>query len=131
MGNTNYETNIIYQCSKSELLGRLRTMGIITLCWFILLRLFLLGSEDVSNWELLQDAVTAATAMYLPYRVGFALTGTPVGGTIGAIVIMVWMSAWVADHEFFAWVVIIGGYLVDFGPWVYRLVTSLARKFVF
>lgn len=124
MDNTNFEQQLIFQKAKSELLARLRTMGIIALCWFILLRLFLLGSEDVSNWELLHDAMTAATAMYLPYRVGFALTGTPVGGTVGAIAIMIWMSTWVADHELLAWVVIIGGYLVDFGPWVYRLIIS-------
>ena len=106
-------------------------MGCIALCWFLLLRICLLGLDDVSTWGLLKDAFTATAAMYLPYRIGFALTGTPVGGTIAAIAIMVWMSSWVADHEILAWVVIIGGYLLDFGPWVYRLVTYWERKFVF
>lgn len=131
MENTNFEQRLIYQQAKSELLGRLRTMGIIALFWFLLLRICLLGTEDVTNWDLIQDSITAATAMYLPYRVAYMLTGTPAGGTVGAIAIMIWMSTWVSKHELLAWVLIIGGYLIDFGPWIIKLVTSKVRKFVF
>lgn len=122
MENISFEQQLIYQQAKSELLDRLRTMGIIALFWFVLLRICLLGSDDVTNWELLHDAATAAAAFYLPYRIGFALTGTPVGGTVGALVILIWMSTWVADHELLAWVLIIGGYLLDFGPCIYKLI---------
>lgn len=124
MENTHFAQRLAFHRAKSELTGKLQTMGLIALCWFILLRICLLGSDDVTNLELLRDAVTASTAMYLPYRVGFALTGTPAGGAIGAIVILLWMSTWVADHELLAWVVIVGGYLADFGPCIYRMLTS-------
>lgn len=124
MENTSFEQRIVYHQAKSELISRLRTIGIITLLWFALLRICLLGSEDPSNWELLLDALTTALGFYLPYRVGYTLTGKAIGGTIGALVILIWMSTWVTDHEFLSWVVIIIGYLLDFAPCVYRLISS-------
>lgn len=124
MENTTFEQRLIYHQAKAELISRIRTIGLIALFWFTLLKICLLGSDGVTNWELLQDSITAAMGFYLPYRVGFALTGTPAGGTVGALVILIWMSTWVGDHEFLAWVGLIVGYLLDFGPCIYRLITS-------
>lgn len=124
MENTGFTQRLTYHQARSELISKLQTMAIIAAIWFVILRMLLLGSEDVSNWRLLCDAGTFALAFYLPYRVGFALTGTPAGGTVGALVIMIWMSTWVGAHESLAWVVIITGYLLDFGPCIYRLITS-------
>lgn len=127
MENTDFEQRLIYHQAKAELIGRLRTMGLIALCWFGLLKICLLGSDGVTNWELMEDSITAAMAFYLPYRIGFTLTGTPIGGTVGAFIILIWMSTWVPDHEFLAWVVIVIGYLMDLGPWIYQLLVSRAR----
>ena len=122
----NSENRDVYHQAKGELLDRLKTLGLIAVFWFLLFRLLTLWTEGVSKWDLLWDSITAATALYLPYRVEFCVTGTPTGGAVGAVLILLWMSTWVGDHELLARVVIMGGYLIDFGPCIYKLMT--ARK---
>lgn len=123
----NFERELSYQEAKSKLVGKLTTMLAIAGFWFCLLRLFLLGDPEVSNWELFVDSLMAAVDCYIPYRVGFAVTGTPAGGTIGGLVIMIWLSPWVAEHELLAGLVIIVAYLVDFRPSVITLIRTWKR----
>ena len=124
MEKNNNENWVVYHQAKGELLDRLKTLGLIAVFWFLLFRLLTLWTEGISNLDLLWDSVTAATALYLPYRVGFCVTGTPIGGAVGAVLILLWMSTWVGDHELLARVVIMGGYLIDFGPCVCKLIMS-------
>ena len=120
----NFERELIYQQTKVDLLARLKTMGTIALCWFLLFRFLTLWTEGVSNLDLIRDAITAATSLYLPYRVGYRVTGTPTGGAVGAVVILLWMSTWIGDHELLGWIVIVGGYAIDFGPCICRLIAN-------
>ena len=120
----NFDRELIYQEAKADLLARMKTMGTIALCWFLLFRFLTLWTEGVTNLDLIGDSITAATALYLPYRVGYHVTGTPTGGAVGAVIILLWMSTWVGDHELLGWIVIAGGYLVDFGPCVCRMLAS-------
>ena len=117
----NFERELNYQQAKADLLVRLKTMGTIALFWFLLFRVLTLWTDGVSNLDLIGDSITAATALYLPYRAAYQVTGTPTGGTVGAVVILLWMSTWIGDHELVGWIVIIGGYLLDFGPCCYRV----------
>ena len=123
----NFEQELIHQQAKAELVARLKTMGTIAVFWFVLFRLLTLWTDGVGNLDLIRDAITAAAALYLPYRAAYRVTGTPTGGTVGAVVILLWMSTWVGDHELLGWIVIISGYLIDFGPCVYRLVATWRR----
>lgn len=123
----NFGRELTYQEAKSKLVCKLTTIAAIAGFWFCLLRLFLLGDPEVSNWELFVDSLMAAVDCYIPYRVGFAMTGTPMDGLIGALVIMVWVGPWVAEHELLAGLVIIAGYLIDFGPCIYRLMLTWKR----
>jgi hypothetical protein len=123
----NFERELIYQQARVELVARLKTMGTIAVFWFVLFRLLTLWTDGVGNLDLIRDAITAAAALYLPYRAAYRVTGTPTGGTVGAVVILMWMSTWIGDHELLGWIVIISGYLIDFGPCVYRLVATWRR----
>lgn len=123
----NFERELNYQQAKADLLVRLKTMGTIALFCFLLFRVLALWTDGVSNLDLIGDSITAATALYLPYRAAYQVTGTPTGGTVGAVVILLWMSTWIGDHELLGWIVISGGYLFDFGPCVYRLLVSWKR----
>ena len=120
----NFERELNYQQAKTDLLVRLKTMGTIALFWFLLFRVLTLWTDGVSNLDLIGDSITAATALYLPYRAAYQVTGTPTGGTVGAVVILLWMSTWIGDYELLGWIVIIGGYLLDLGPCCYRLFVS-------
>ena len=44
-----------------------------------------------------------------------------------AVLILLWVSTWFCDHELLGWVLIIGGYVIDFGPCIYRLLVSRRR----
>lgn len=123
----NFEREIIYQQAKADFFSKLKIIGLIALFWFLLFRFLTWWTDGVTNLDLIKDSLTAATALYLPYRVGFCVTGTPTGGAVGAVIILFWMSTWVGDHEVLGWIVIIGGYLIDFGPCVYRLLVSWKR----
>ena len=120
----NVERELNYQQAKAKLVARLKTMGTITVFWFVLFRLLTLWTDGVGNLDLIRDAITAAAALYLPYRAAYRVTGTPTGGAVGAVIILLWMSTWIGDHELVGWIVIIGGYLLDFGPCCYRLFVS-------
>ena len=120
----NFEQELIHQQAKAELVARLKTMGTIAVFWFVLFRLLTLWTDGVGNLDLIRDAITAAAALYLPYRAAYRVTGTPTGGAVGAVVILLWMSTWIGDHELLGWIVIIGGYLLDLGPCCYRLFVS-------
>ena len=120
----NFERELNYQQAKAELVARLKTMGTIAVFWFVLFRLLTLWTDGVGNLDLIRDAITAAAALYLPYRAAYRVPGTPTGGTVGAVVILLWMSTWIGDHELLGWIVIIGGYLLDLGPCCYRLFVS-------
>lgn len=120
----NFERELNYQQAKADLLVRLKTMGTIALFWFLLFRVLTLWTDGVSNLDLIGDSITAATALYLPYRAAYQVTGTPTGGTVGAVVILLWMSTWIGDHELLGWIVIISGYMIDFGPCIYKLWVS-------
>ena len=120
----NFERELYYQQAKGELLARLKIMGTIAMCWFILFRVLTLWTEGVSNLDLVWDSITAAMALYLPYRVGFCVTGTPTGGAVGAVIILMWMSTWIGDHELLGWIVIVGGYAIDFGSCICRLIAN-------
>ena len=116
-----------YHKAKEELMGRLKILGAIALFWFLLFRVLTLWTDGVTNLDLIRDSVTAATALYLPFRVGYRVTGTPTGGAVGAVLILLWMSTWIGDHEILGWLLIIGGYAVDFGPCIYGLLVSRSR----
>ena len=120
----NFERELNYQQAKAKLVARLKTMGTIAVFWFVLFRLLTLWTDGVGNLDLIRDAITAAAALYLPYRAAYRVTGTPTGGTVGAVVILLWMSTWIGDHELLGWIVIIGWYLLDLGPCCYRLFVS-------
>lgn len=122
--NMNHE--LTYQTALAEFKGKVRILALIWTFWFGFLWLFSLGS-DPSLWRLAKDAHTAALAFYLPYRVSHSLTGTPVGGAVGALVISLWISTWIGNHPVLAWLLIVGGYAVDFGPCCYRLLISWRR----
>ena len=123
----NFERELIYQQAKADLLERIKTMGTIALFWFLLFRFLTLWTTGITNLDLIRDSVTAAMALYLPYRAAFQVTGTPTGGAVGTVIILLWMSTWIGDHELLGWIVISGGYLFDFGPCVYRLLVSRKR----
>ena len=128
MENNNFENRIIYHRAKAaDLFARLKIMGTIAVFWFLLFRILTLWTDGVSNLDLIGDSITAATALYLPYRAAYQVTGTPTGGAVGAVAILLWMSTWIGDHELLGWIVISGGYLFDFGPCVYRLLVSWKR----
>ena len=116
-----------YHKAKEELMSRLKILGAIALFWFLLFRILTLWTDGVTNLDLIRDSVTAATALYLPFRVGYRVTGTPTGGAVGAVLILLWMSTWIGDHEILGWLLIIGGYTVDFGPCIYGLLVSRSR----
>lgn len=120
----NFERELNYQQAKAKLVARLKTMGTIAVFWFVLFRLLTLWTDGVGNLDLIRDAITAAAALYLPYRAAYRVTGTPTGGTVGAVVILLWMSTWIGDHELLGWIVIISGYMIDFGPCIYKLWVS-------
>ena len=120
----NFERELNYQQAKANLLERIKTMGMIALFWFLLFRFLTLWTDGVSNLDLISDSITAATALYLPYRAAYQVTGTPTGGAVGAVVILLWMSTWIGDHELLGWIVIVGGYVIDFGPCIYKLMTA-------
>ena len=120
----NFERELIYQQAKADLLERIKTMGTIALFWFLLFRVLTLWTDGVSNLDLIGDSITAAAALYLPYRAAYQVTGTPTGGTVGAVVILLWMSTWIGDHELLGWIVIVGGYAIDFGPCICRLIAN-------
>jgi hypothetical protein len=120
----NFERELIYQQAKADLLERIKTMGTIALFWFLLFRFLTLWTEGITNLDLIRDSVTAAMALYLPYRAAYQVTGTPTGGTVGAVVILLWMSTWIGDYELLGWIVIISGYMIDFGPCIYKLWVS-------
>jgi hypothetical protein len=120
----NFERELNYQQAKAELVARLKTMGTIAVFWFVLFRLLTLWTDGVGNLDLIRDAITAAAALYLPYRAAYRVTGTPTGGAVGAVVILLWMSTWIGYHELLGWIVIISGYMIDFGPCIYKLWVS-------
>ena len=120
----NFERELNYQQAKANLLERIKTMGMIALFWFLLFRFLTLWTDGVSNLDLISDSITAATALYLPYRAAYQVTGTPTGGAVGAVVILLWMSTWIGDHELLGWIVIVGAYVIDFGPCIYKLMTA-------
>ena len=120
----NFERELTYWQAKADLLTRLKTMGTIALFWFLLFRVLTLWTDGVTNLDLIRDSITAAVALYLPYRVGFCVTGTPTGGAVGAAIILLWMSTWIGDHELLGWIVIVGGYAIDFGPCICRLIAN-------
>lgn len=120
----NFERELIYQQAKADLLERIKTMGTIALFWFLLFRFLTLWTEGITNLDLIRDSVTAAMALYLPYRAAYRVTGTPTGGAVGAVVILLWMSTWIGDHELLGWIVIVGGYAIDFGPCICRLIAN-------
>ena len=120
----NFEQELIHQQAKADLLARLKTMGAIALFWFLLFRVLTLWTDGVSSLDLIGDSITAAAALYLPYRAAYRVTGTPTGGAVGAVVILVWMSTWIGDHELLGWIVIVGGYAIDFGPCICRLIAN-------
>lgn len=126
MENT-FERELIHQQAKADLRVRLKSMGTIAVFWFLLIRILTLWTDGVTTWGLVEDSITAATALYLPYLVGEHVTGTSLGGAVGAVVILLWMSTWIGDHELLGWIVIFSGYLIDFGPCVYRLVATWRR----
>ena len=116
-----------YHKAKGELMGRLKILGGIALIWFLLFRVLTLWTDGVTNLDLIRDSVTAATALYLPFRVGYHVTGTPAGGAVGALLILLWVSTWIGDLEILGWLLIVGGYTVDFGPCIYGLLVSRSR----
>ena len=120
----NFERELNYQQAKAELVARLKTMGTRAVFWFVLFRLLTLWTDGVGTLDLIRDAITAATSLYLPYRVGYRVTGTPTGGAVGVVVILLWMSTWIGDHELLGWIVIVGGYAIDFGPCICRLIAN-------
>lgn len=120
----NFERELNYQQAKAELVARLKTMGTIAVFWFVLFRLLTLWTDGVGNLDLIRDAITAAAALYLPYRAAYRVTGTPTGGAVAAVVILLWMSTWIGDHELLGWIVIVGGYAIDFGPCICRLIAN-------
>ena len=120
----NFENRVIYHQAKAELMSKIKNMGLNAVCWFALFRLLTLWTEGGTNLELIGDSITAATALYLPYRLGFVLTGTSVGGASLAVVILLWMSTWIGHHELLGWIMIIGGYLIDFAPCIYKLIAN-------
>jgi hypothetical protein len=120
----NFERELIYQQAKADLLERIKTMGTIALFWFLLFRVLTLWTDGVSNLDLIGDSITAATAIYLPYRAAYQVTGTPTGGAVGTVIILLWMSTWIGDHELLGWTVIVGGYAIDFGPCICRLIAN-------
>ena len=124
MENNNFENRIIYHRAKADLFARLKIMGTIAVFWFLLFRILTLWTDGVSNLDLIGDSITAATALYLPYRAAYRVTGTPTGGAVGAVIILLWMSTWIGDHELLGWIVIISGYMIDFGPCIYKLWVS-------
>ena len=123
MENINYEKRIAYNEAKGELKKKGQTLAGIWLFWFVLLFLFNLGGNS-SAWCLAKDALTASQAFYLPYRIGRSLIGTPMGGAVISLVILIWMSTWIGDHELLAWIVIIGGYVIDMGPCICKLMSA-------
>ena len=116
-----------YHKAKEELMGRLKILGAIALFWFLLFRILTLWTDGVTNLDLIKDSVTAAMALYLPYRLAYQVTGTHTGGAVGAVLILLWMSTWIGDHEILGWLLIIGGYAVDFGPCINGLLVSRSR----
>lgn len=127
MENNNFENRVIYHKAKAELMSRLKIMGTIAIFWFLLFRILTLWTDGVTNQDLIKDSVTAATALYLPFRVGYHVTGTPTGGAVSALLILLWVSTWIGDHEILGWLLIVGGYAVDFGPCIYRMLVSRSR----
>jgi hypothetical protein len=120
----NFERELNYQQAKAELVARLKTMGTIAVFWFVLFRLLTLWTDGVGNLDLIRDAITAAAALYLPYRVVYQVIGTPTCGAVGTVIILLWMSTWIGDHELLGWIVIVGGYAIDFGPCICRLIAN-------
>ena len=116
-----------YHKAKEELMSRLKILGAIALFWFLLFRILTLWTDGVTNLDLVKDSITAATVLYLPFRVGYRVTGTPTGGAVGALLILLWMSTWIGDHEILGWLLIVGGYVIDFGPCIYGLLVSRSR----
>lgn len=116
-----------YHKAKEVLMNRLKILGAIALFWFLMFRILTLWTDGVTNLDLIQDSVTAATALYLPFRVGYHVTGTPTGGAVGALLILLWVSTWIGDHEILGWLLIVGGYAVDFGPCIHGLLVSRSR----
>lgn len=116
-----------YHKAKEALMNRLKILGAIALFWFLLFRLLTLWTDGVTNLDLIRDSVTAATALYLPFRVGYHVTGTPTGGAVGALLILLWVSTWIGDHEILGLLLIVGGYAVDFGPCIHGLLVSRSR----
>ena len=127
MENNNFENRVNYHKAKAELMSRLKIMGTIAIFWFLLFRVLTLWTDGVTNLDLIKDSVTAATALYLPFRVGYHVTGTPTGGAVSALLILLWVSTWIGDHEILGWLLIVGGYAVDFGPCIYRMLVSRSR----
>ena len=127
MENNNFENRVIYHKAKAELMSRLKIMGTIALFWFLLFRVLTLWTDGVTNLDLIKDSVTAAMALYLPYRLAFQVTGTPTGGAVGAVLILLWVSTWIGEHELLGRLLIVGGYVIDFGPCIYRMLVSQSR----
>ena len=127
MENNNFENRVIYHKAKAELMSRLKIMGTIAIFWFLLFRVLTLWTDGVTNLDLVKDSVTAAMALYLPYRLAFQVTGTPTGGAVGAVLILLWVSTWIGDHELLGRLLIVCGYVIDFGPCIYRMLVSRSR----
>lgn len=122
---TDMNNQMTRQQAKYELLNRLRALGGIALVWGILM--LILGSKDISRWVVIRDAIDAALAIYLPYRLGKTLTGTPLGGTVISLLILVWMSTWINGREWLVILLLIVGYVIDFGPCILALLSKTER----
>lgn len=70
---------------------------------------------------MVRDSCDAALAVYLPYRIGRSLTGTATGGVIVSLMILIWMSTWITGREWLVWILLIAGFVYDFGPCLYAL----------
>lgn len=102
------------QQAIAELRGRLLTLvGIAVFCYIVFR---LLSAGEGFRWDLMWDSCSAAIAIYLPFRLGRGLTGTVAGGAIVSLVILIWMSTWINGREWLVWLMLVAGFVADFGP---------------
>lgn len=124
----NKATHPTRERAKWELINRLKTMVIIATCFYLMLRMFLIGVDHVSNYKLIWQGIQAAFALYLPYKLGCKLTGSTCGGVIAGYLLLAVTGTWLADHELILWSLLTLGYTMDFGPWVRALLSDRQQR---
>lgn len=118
------ESTTEFEEAKKELLQKVGVFAGCMAVIFFFLKAFNSGEGGAGFFSLLRDSFDCALAFYLPFKIGYKVSGSFIIGAILGLILIVIIGLFIGDSSIPLAIILLGGCAIDFGRSIVRLVKA-------